>query len=158
MSLTTSVVTVCYNVAGTIAATVDSVRAQTWRPLECVVVDGGSKDGTQDVVKGYADIIGTVVSEPDCGVYDAILDFSPARVLPMAGDALSLAVMTIWTPVVLVMFSVLLEFLAYLAAMVGAVVLVFIILSGHWLGYWLIAVFFIAVFARAFEQRIALLD
>ncbi len=59
-----SVITVCYNAAGTIAATLDSVRAQTWRPLECVVVDGGSKDGTQDIVKGYADIIGTVAIEP----------------------------------------------------------------------------------------------
>lgn len=67
-----SVLTVCYNAAGTVAATLDSVRAQTWRPLESVVVDGGSKDGTQDIVKGYADIIGTAVSEPDRGVYDAM--------------------------------------------------------------------------------------
>jgi GT2 family glycosyltransferase len=60
------------NAAGTIAATLDSVRAQTWRPLECVVVDGGSRDGTQNIVKGYADVTGTVVSEPDGGVYDAM--------------------------------------------------------------------------------------
>lgn len=67
-----SVVTVCYNAAGTIASTLDSVRAQTWRPLESVVVDGGSKDGTQDIVARYADVTGTVVSEPDGGIYDAM--------------------------------------------------------------------------------------
>lgn len=67
-----SVITVCYNAAGTLAATLDSVRAQTWRPLESVVVDGGSKDGTQDIVARYADITGTVVSEPDGGIYDAM--------------------------------------------------------------------------------------
>lgn len=67
-----SVVTVCFNAATTIATTLDSVRAQTWRPMESVVVDGGSKDGTQDIVARYADITGTVVSEPDGGIYDAM--------------------------------------------------------------------------------------
>lgn len=67
-----SVVTVCVNAAATIATTLDSVRAQTWRPLESVVVDGGSRDGTQDIVARYADITGTVVSEPDRGIYDAM--------------------------------------------------------------------------------------
>jgi len=67
-----SVITVCYNAVGTLAATLDSVRAQTWRPLESVVVDGDSKDGTQDIVARYADVTGTVVSEPDNGIYDAM--------------------------------------------------------------------------------------
>lgn len=67
-----SVVTVSFNAAATIAGTLDSVRAQTWRPMESVVVDGGSRDGTQDIVARYADITGTVVSEPDGGIYDAM--------------------------------------------------------------------------------------
>lgn len=67
-----SVVTVCFNAAGTVATTLDSVRAQTWRPLESVVVDGGSKDGTKDIVARYADVTGTVVSEADGGIYDAM--------------------------------------------------------------------------------------
>lgn len=67
-----SIITVCYNAAGTLAATLDSVRAQTWRPLESVVVDGGSKDGTQAIVARYADVTSTVVSEPDTGIYDAM--------------------------------------------------------------------------------------
>jgi len=67
-----SVITVCYNAAGTLATTLDSVRVQSWRPLESVVVDGGSRDGTQDLVAHYGDITGTVVSEPDEGIYDAM--------------------------------------------------------------------------------------
>lgn len=67
-----SVVTVCFNAAGTIHTTLDSVRAQTWRPLESVVVDGGSKDGTQAIVARYSDVTGTVVSEADKGIYDAM--------------------------------------------------------------------------------------
>jgi glycosyltransferase involved in cell wall biosynthesis len=67
-----SVVTVCFNAAATIATTLDSVRAQTWRPLESVVVDGGSTDGTREVVTRYTDITGTVVSGPDGGIYDAM--------------------------------------------------------------------------------------
>lgn len=67
-----SVITVCFNAAGTIQATLDSVRAQTWRPVESVVVDGASKDGTQDIVARYDDVTGSVVSEPDRGIYDAM--------------------------------------------------------------------------------------
>lgn len=67
-----SVVTVCFNAAATIATTLESVRAQTWRPLESVLVDGGSKDSTRDIVEDYADITGAVVSERDEGVYDAM--------------------------------------------------------------------------------------
>lgn len=67
-----SVITVCYNAAPTLTQTLDSVRAQTWRPLESVVVDGGSVDGTQTIVARYDDIAGAVVSEPDQGIYDAM--------------------------------------------------------------------------------------
>lgn len=67
-----SVITVCYNAAATIAETLESVRRQTWRPLESIVVDGASTDGTQDIVARYGDITGTVVSEKDKGIYDAM--------------------------------------------------------------------------------------
>ena len=72
MSYLVSVITVSYNAAKTVGATLDSVRAQTWRPLESVGVDGGSDDGTRDIVARYADIAGSVVSEPDRGIYDAM--------------------------------------------------------------------------------------
>lgn len=67
-----SVVTVCFNAAGKIQTALNSVRSQTWRPLESVVVDGGSSDGTQGIVACYADIAGAVVSERDGGIYDAM--------------------------------------------------------------------------------------
>ncbi len=67
-----SVITVCYNAAATIADTLDSVRRQTWRPLESIVVDGASTDGTQDIVAHYNDITSTVVSAKDDGIYDAM--------------------------------------------------------------------------------------
>lgn len=67
-----SIATVCFNSAKTIRTTLDSVRAQTYRPLELVIVDGGSTDQTMDIVAEYADIHGTVVSEPDAGIYDAM--------------------------------------------------------------------------------------
>lgn len=72
MNLSVSVITVCFNAATTISATLDSVRIQTWRPLESVVVDGGSKDGTQSIVARYSDVTATVISEPDGGIYDAM--------------------------------------------------------------------------------------
>ncbi len=67
-----SVITVCFNAAGTIQATLDSVRSQTWRPIESVVVDGASSDGTQEIVASYGDIVGAVISERDEGIYDAM--------------------------------------------------------------------------------------
>lgn len=67
-----TIATVCFNSAKTIRTTLNSVRAQTYRPLEMVIVDGGSTDQTMDIVAEYADIHGTVVSEPDAGIYDAM--------------------------------------------------------------------------------------
>lgn len=70
--ISVSVITVAFNTVATIGETLDSVRRQMWRPLESVVVDGASTDGTQDIVADYADITGTVVSEQDKGIYDAM--------------------------------------------------------------------------------------
>ena len=67
-----SVITVCHNAAATIAEALNSVRCQTWRPLESIVVDGDSTDGTQDIVARYNDITSTVVSAKDDGIYDAM--------------------------------------------------------------------------------------
>ena len=72
MKTLVSIITVCFNAADSIAATLDSVRQQTWRPLESVVVDGDSTDGTQAIVARYDDITGMVVSERDGGIYDAM--------------------------------------------------------------------------------------
>ncbi|MDR9425925.1 MAG: glycosyltransferase family 2 protein [Marinobacter sp.] len=67
-----SIVTVCYNSAKTIADTLGSVRSQTYPNIEHIVVDGGSDDGTMDMVSDYRQSLGPVVSEPDKGLYDAM--------------------------------------------------------------------------------------
>ena len=49
-----SLITACYNSAATIRTCFDSVLSQQGVDLEYIVVDGGSKDGTVDIVKEYA--------------------------------------------------------------------------------------------------------
>ena len=72
MKPTFSIVTVTWNAAQVIAPTLASVKEQTCRDYEYLVVDGKSTDGTLRLVRG-AGIEGTrVVSEPDGGLYDAM--------------------------------------------------------------------------------------
>lgn len=69
-----SLITACYNSVATIRTTIESVLAQRGVDVEYIVVDGGSKDGTVDVIKDYS-ICSTwfkYISEPDEGMYDAI--------------------------------------------------------------------------------------
>lgn len=67
-----SVITVCYNVAQTIEKTILSVLNQTYENLEYIVIDGGSTDGTVDIIKMYAKRLTFWISEPDNGIYDAM--------------------------------------------------------------------------------------
>ncbi|MDP2809656.1 MAG: glycosyltransferase family 2 protein, partial [Rhodocyclaceae bacterium] len=67
-----SVITVCFNSAATIADTLRSVAEQTHADVEHIVVDGGSKDGTMEIIAGMPNRIARLVSEPDCGIYDAM--------------------------------------------------------------------------------------
>ena len=69
---TLSVVTVSYNAADHIEACINSVRQQGYRSVEHVVVDGGSKDGTLEIVERYRDGIARLVSEPDGGPFHAM--------------------------------------------------------------------------------------
>lgn len=67
-----SIITVSYNAAATIRDTIESVMAQDHPDVEYIIVDGGSKDGTMDIVREYSDRMGKVVSERDQGIYDAM--------------------------------------------------------------------------------------
>lgn len=67
-----SIVTVCYNMAPYIEQTLCSVLSQNYPNLEYIVIDGGSTDGTQEIISRYRDRLAYYVSEPDNGMYDAI--------------------------------------------------------------------------------------
>ena len=66
-----SIVTVVRDCAGSLERTMASVLAQTYRPIEYVVIDGGSTDGTLEIIRRYADRLAYWVSEPDRGISDA---------------------------------------------------------------------------------------
>ena len=67
-----SVITICYNAEKTIERTIKSVLNQSYKNLEYIIIDGGSKDNTMKIVKRYKDKISSVISEPDNGIYDAM--------------------------------------------------------------------------------------
>ncbi|MEQ8431814.1 MAG: glycosyltransferase family 2 protein [Roseovarius sp.] len=67
-----SVVTAVFNRRDTIAQAIESVNAQDHFDVEHIIQDGGSTDGTLDVVRQHATDTTGVVSEPDTGIYDAI--------------------------------------------------------------------------------------
>jgi glycosyltransferase involved in cell wall biosynthesis len=76
--MTFSIITVVRNAAATVGNAIESVAGQRFEggqhveAVEHVVVDGGSTDGTLEVINGYRSQLGRVVSEPDRGIYDAM--------------------------------------------------------------------------------------
>lgn len=67
-----SIVTVCFNSESTIRDTVNSVLSQSYTDIEYIVIDGVSSDSTVDILNEYDSNIVKLVSEPDCGIYDAM--------------------------------------------------------------------------------------
>lgn len=67
-----SVVTAVFNRSGTIADAIASVQSQSHADIEHVVQDGGSTDGTLEIVERMATDSTLLVSGPDGGIYDAI--------------------------------------------------------------------------------------
>jgi len=70
-----SVITVCYNSGSTIKDCLRSVASQEGVDFEHVIIDGNSKDGTQDIIRDFisgGSAATTFISEPDGGIYDAM--------------------------------------------------------------------------------------
>lgn len=67
-----SIITAVYNRQATIADAIRSVQVQSWVNVEHVIQDGGSTDGTLDVVRDMMNGATSLVSERDSGIYDAI--------------------------------------------------------------------------------------
>lgn len=67
-----SVVTAVYNARNTVAGAIESVLGQRYGDVESVVVDGGSTDGTVNLLEPYRPRLGVFVSERDRGIYDAL--------------------------------------------------------------------------------------
>ena len=68
-----TVVIATFNVGRTISSAIESLINQTYPNWECLVIDGGSKDNTIDILKLYKQKESRVdfISEPDNGIYDA---------------------------------------------------------------------------------------
>jgi putative colanic acid biosynthesis glycosyltransferase len=71
-NLLISIITVVYNGEKFLEKTIKSVINQSYQNIEYIVIDGGSTDGTIDIIKKYKDRIDYWVSEKDDGIYDAM--------------------------------------------------------------------------------------
>lgn len=67
-----SIITPTLNAAGTIENTIKSVVEQTYPNIEHIIVDGGSADGTVNIIKKHKDKISKFVSEKDKGIFDGM--------------------------------------------------------------------------------------
>lgn len=71
-SLRVSIITVCYNSAGTIKNAIESVLSQTYANIEYIIIDGRSTDGTLEIINKYKHRIASVCSQKDRGHIDAM--------------------------------------------------------------------------------------
>lgn len=71
-SIQVTVITVVYNAVDKIEETIRSVLLQTYESKEYIIIDGGSTDGTVEVIQRYEEQLAYFVSEPDNGIYDAM--------------------------------------------------------------------------------------
>ena len=67
-----SIVTPTYNSAKTIVDTILSVNKQDYTNIEHIIIDGGSKDNTLELIRNTPNRVKKIISEPDKGIYDAM--------------------------------------------------------------------------------------
>ena len=72
MDLKISIITVCFNSSKTIEKTFHSIKNQSYKNIEYIVVDGASSDDTLKIIKNYNNCISNYISESDKGLYDAM--------------------------------------------------------------------------------------
>ena len=72
LQLTFSIITITYNAVRLVEQTLLNVLSQSYPNIEYIVIDGGSTDGTVDIIKRYESGLAYWVSEPDKGIYDAM--------------------------------------------------------------------------------------
>ncbi|MCW1968668.1 MAG: glycosyltransferase [Anaerolineae bacterium] len=67
-----SIITVVYNGVAHLEKTILSVLNQSYPNIEYIIIDGGSTDGTVEIIRRYGNRLAYWVSEPDKGIYDAM--------------------------------------------------------------------------------------
>ena len=67
-----TIITVVFNDAKNIESTIQSVINQTYKNIEYIIIDGGSTDGTKNIISNYKKYIDYYISEKDQGIYDAM--------------------------------------------------------------------------------------
>lgn len=67
-----TIITVVFNNCKTINTAIESVLNQTYNDIEYIIIDGGSTDGTIEIIEKYRNKISFLVSEKDKGIYDAM--------------------------------------------------------------------------------------
>ncbi len=67
-----SIVTPVLNAESTIVETIESILSQNYPDLEYIIIDAGSTDGTLKRIEPFRGWVNTLISEPDCGMYDAL--------------------------------------------------------------------------------------
>jgi glycosyltransferase involved in cell wall biosynthesis len=72
VDITVSIVTVVYNGEKYIEKTLNSIFSQSYKNYELIIIDGGSKDNTLNIINKYKSNVNYFISEPDQGIYDAM--------------------------------------------------------------------------------------
>ena len=67
-----SIITINYNNKNGLQKTIDSVISQTFKDFEWIIIDGGSTDGSKELIEKYSSYINYWISEPDKGIYNAM--------------------------------------------------------------------------------------
>lgn len=70
--MTLSIVTICWNDKEGLKKTIESVRMQAFKDYEYIIVDGGSKDGSIDVINENLDLISSYFTNVNGGIYEAM--------------------------------------------------------------------------------------